>query len=390
LVILPSEAWAYAQDHLVPAVALGVLLALAFGIAFVKKPAQTLVLIAILVLAGYYGRTWSDDLNLPPFFSKPNETVSMSVATPPLTIEQVKVAKSEKSNQPEHPTKNKINQPDMTSLSSAKGPIAFNGSDEEKSLLGQSIATITNNVYVKSFPVIPDSSIGQLMAVNRVGDIAVESEYSLRIGQSGQKIASVTPSATGLTIAIEGGLPLGGLLGGGSALGFYWEDVQAIYTCELDSKEDGKTKPLYYFFLYATNLNQPLVIQCNTTNNLNHLVSAFEYFIKIAQGKYVPVTAMPYLNQGMVLGDENKITALWAGSPADKAALQLGDHVWSVNAGPHQTPSALEATLQALPSGKQTIEVVTPADWQAARAKESREHNSKLEPKLTAVELTVP
>jgi hypothetical protein len=50
----------------------------------------------------------------------------------------------------------------------------------------------------------------------------------------------------------------------------------------------------------------------------------------------------------------------------------------------------LEAALQALPSGKQTIEVVTPADWQAARAKESREHNSKLEPKLTVFELAVP
>jgi len=287
---------------------------------------------------------------------------------------------------------------------------AFNGDDNEKALLESAIATFPSDRVIKFIPVTPDSSIGQLMAVNRVGDIAVESEYSLRIGQSGQKITSVTPSATGLNIAIERGLPLGGLLGGGSALGFYWEDVQTIYTCELDSKEDGKTKPLYYFFLYATNLNQSLVIQCNTTNNLNHLVSAFEYFIKAAQGKYVPVTAMPYLNQGLVLGDENKITALWAGSPADQAGLTFKDHVWLLPNRPQadgqglnvpipeqgigivrqESKADLEAALQALPSGKQTIEVVTPEDWQAARAKESREHNSKLEPKLTAVELTVP
>jgi hypothetical protein len=153
---------------------------------------------------------------------------------------------------------------------------------------------------------------------------------------------------------------------------------------------DTKKGVIYYFVLTATNLPQPLVVRCNTPNNLNHLVSAFEYFIKIAQGKYVPVTAMPYLNQGMVLGDENKITALWAGSPADQAGLTFKDHIWAVSGSQPQTKADLEAALQALPSGKQTIEVVTGNDWQAARAKESREHNSKLEPKLTGIVLQVP
>jgi hypothetical protein len=219
-----------------------------------------------------------------------------------------------------------------------------------------------------------------------VGDIAVESEYSLRIGQSGQKIASVTPSATGLTISIEGGLPLGGLLGGGSALGFYWEDVQTIWCIELDTPS-GK---VYYFVLYATNLNQPLVVRCNTTNNLNHLVSAFEYFIKSAQGKYVSVSGMPYLYQGMVLGDEGKITAIWAGSPADQAGLQLGYHVWSVGDETHKSPSDLEAELQALPSGKQEIEVVVPRDWDAEVEKEGRLKSKNFHPNLLDFELKVP
>ena len=420
LVILPAEAWAYAQDHLVPAVVVVILLAIALFAAFAMKPAQTLVLLAILVLAGYYGRTWSSDLSLPALFSKPTETVSTPVpeqhahANSDSELAHADHHKNLQGDRHSPDVQNASNgesgQPNPSTPSGRSGQAtAFNGDDNEKTLLESAVDTFPSNRVIKPIPVTPDSSIGQLMAVNRVGDIAVESEYSLRIGQSGQKIASVTPSATGLTIAIEGGLPLGGLLGGGSALGFYWEDVQTIWCMELDTPT-GKTSVLrpqaegqdlsvpipqkgigiYYFVLTATNLNQPLVVRCNTPNNLNHLVSAFEYFIKIAQGKYVPVTAMPYLNQGLVLGDENKITALWVGSPADQAGLTFKDHIWAVSGSQPQTKADLEAALQALPSGKQTIEVVTGNDWLTARAKESREHNSKLEPKLTGVVLTVP
>jgi len=258
---------------------------------------------------------------------------------------------------------------------------AFNGDDNEKALLEQAINSFINNGHVKLFPVTPDSSIGQLMAVNRVGDIAVESEYSLRVGQSGKKITSVTPSATGLVITTQGDL----ILGGGSSLGFYWEDVQTIYCIELDTPS-GK---VYYFVLNATNLNQSLVVQCNTPNNLNHLVSAFEYFIKAAQGKYVPVTGMPYLNQGMVLGDQGKVTALWANSPAADAGLTFADHVWSVQGNQEQKGADLESALNSLPSGKQTINVVAPADWQAAEMKESKAKNGQFNPKLTKFGLVV-
>jgi len=416
LVVFPAIAWAYAQSHLVPAIFIGVLLALALAAAYVKKPAQTLALIAVLGLAWFYGRTWSDNLKLPNFFKKSTGSESTMAVTPPSTTEPSTVVKVEKhlskpsSLQPQvdgHALNVPV--PETGTGASQQAPTAFNGDDNGKTLLEQAISTITNNVYVKSLPVIPDSSIGQLMAVNRVGDIAVESEYSLRVGQGGEKIISVTPSATGLTIAIEGGLPLGGLLGGGSALGFYWEDVQTIYCIELDTPS-GKTSVLrpqaegqdlsvpipqkgigiYYFVLTATNLPQPLVVRCNTTNNLNHLVSAFEYFIKAAQGKYVPVTGMPYLNQGMVLGDQGKIMALWANSPADQAGLTFVDHVWSVQGNQEQKGAALESALQALPSGKQTINVVTPADWQTAAAKENQAHNGVFQPKLTAMEIVVP
>jgi hypothetical protein len=266
-------------------------------------------------------------------------------------------------------------------------PIPFSGIGEDKALLQAAMGTLpSDHCKVKPCPVTPDGSMNPLMAVNRLGDLAVESEYSLRVGQGGQKILSVTPSATGLTIATQGGLPLGGFLGDGSKFGFYWEDVQAIYCNELETP----SKKIYFFVLKAANLNQPLVVECNNPNNLGHLVSAFEYFIKTAQGKTVPVTGMPYLSQGLVLGDEGKITAIWQNSPADDAALSFDDHLWSVSGNQRQTPAVMEAALTALPSGRQMIEIVTPKDWQAAAAKASREHNSQFEAKLTAYEILVP
>jgi hypothetical protein len=120
------------------------------------------------------------------------------------------------------------------------------------------------------------------------------------------------------------------------------------------------------------------------------LVSALEYFIKSAQGKYVPVTGMPYLYQGMVLGDENKITALWANSPAEKAQLELGEHLWSVNGEKPMQKSELESALEALPSGKQDVEAVIPKDWDAEVEKEERQKSKAFHPFVLDFELKVP
>jgi ParB/RepB/Spo0J family partition protein len=378
-------AWGWERPHWPAAGAIGLFLLAGLFLALKANPRGTLTLAAVLILAWTFLGNWSNELSLPPIFSKPVVNVPAPIPTqPPAAVSSAPESKKAKvvaaKSQPESPKENN------DTSTGAQGPNAFNGDSTDLALLQSAIAALPVNCVVKFFPVTPDSSMNPLMAVNRVGDLAVESEYSLRVGQGGRKITSVTPSATGLTIVTEGGLPLGGFFGGGSAIGFYWEDVLNIYCDELDTPS-GK---IYQFVLIATNLNQPLVVQCYTPNNLKHLVSALEYFIKSAQGKYVPVTGMPYLNQGMVLGDEGKITALWAGSPAEKAQAQIGDHLWAVNGSAHQTPSALEAQLQALPSGSQEMEVVTSKDWDREVEKENRLHSKQLRPNLLDLELDVP
>jgi S1-C subfamily serine protease len=39
---------------------------------------------------------------------------------------------------------------------------------------------------------------------------------------------------------------------------------------------------------------------------------------------------MPYSLQGLRLTNDGVVDKLWADSPADKAGLQLGDHLWSI------------------------------------------------------------
>lgn len=343
-----------------------------------------------IVVAGVWisWKVWHHEFHLPVLWHRAKEQALVTpISKPEMGAIQsqppVKVTQA-KSN----PVKRKgVSEPPPPAAVHEGDVVPFSGDDGDKLFLQAAIGTFPSDpCKVKPYPVTPDSSINPLMATNRVGDLAVESEYSLRVGQGGQKIVSVTPSATGLIIAAEGGLPLGGILGDGSKLGFYWEDVQAIYCDELDTP----SKKIYFFVLKAANLNQPLVVECNNPNNLGHLVSAFEYFIKTAQGKRVPVTGMPYLNQGLVLGDEGKITAIWQNSPADNGELQLGDHLWSVHDEVHKSPSELETALQDLPSGKQAIEVVTPQDWNAEAEKENRLKSKNFHPNLLDVELAVP
>ena len=144
------------------------------------------------------------DLSAP--ISKPEIGADETHPTvPPLsTIEKPKVAKFGKPNPPEHSM-------DSTTLSNVSN--AFNGDPEILALLQAEILAIPPNCIIKPYPVEPDSSIGQLMAVNRLGDLAVESEYSLRVGQGGQKITSLTPSATGCGHRYGRGIALRELFG---------------------------------------------------------------------------------------------------------------------------------------------------------------------------------
>jgi hypothetical protein len=56
-----------------------------------------------------------------------------------------------------------------------------------------------------------------------------------------------------------------------------------------------------------------------------------KYFIRSSCLSHdTALAGMPYPSQGLVLGGEGLVEKLWANSPIDKAGVQLGDMVWSL------------------------------------------------------------
>jgi hypothetical protein len=149
----------------------------------------------------------------------------------------------------------------------------------------------------------------------------------------------------------------------------------------------------YQATLIVNDGKKPFVVQCDKAVDLNHLVSAMEFWIKSAEnGKAVPLASMPYSNQGLRLNNASEITALWADSPAGKTGLKWGDIVWSLDENPAnpQNKTNLEKVLSALSPGDHTLNTLTTADWQKAKNDYYNGSGKVFNPLRTAVKMSVP
>jgi hypothetical protein len=95
-------------------------------------------------------------------------------------------------------------------------------------------------------------------------------------------------------------------------------------------------------------------LQCSGPEDSEQLVSTLQYFIRSSRLAHdTAMGGMPYLYQGLVLNNDGVVEKLWADSPAwnavsdietaqpnrvaqlgasqqVKAAVTLGDHLWSI------------------------------------------------------------
>jgi hypothetical protein len=167
-----------------------------------------------------------------------------------------------------------------------------------------------------------------------------------------------------------------------------WEDIKAIHVSEIVSETNG---PVTYFQIsaIADGAKIPFTLQCSTTANLQHLVSALEYFIRASRlGHDTALGGMPYSFQGVVLKNDCTADKLWANSPMDKAGVRLGDHLWSIGTvGSQQADrNALETGLSAqMPI---TLYVVSPAEWDKAAAARASGQSIGFRPRLRKVSLS--
>ncbi len=286
---LPAWLWPQVTHHWVIALIAGVLLLISLISAFTAQPMRMAILFALLGWIWFYGKGWGTR-SLPPLFTA--AVVNTPVAQTPVPVEKgIEPSKVQNTNVPsgslldKHPAPPKRLSRQVgaqkkgapTSGANSVSAKAWQAEDEDENYLEQEIEVLPPNSRVKSFAVTLDAGMTADMASRRLEDLQMPEKYSLMIGREKQKVLSFITSYTNFILTYQGNSPLGGLLGESSKIQFYWEDVQAIHCDEIEI-ETGTTHPrlLYQCSLVVSGLKKPLTVQCASTKDLIHLVSALE------------------------------------------------------------------------------------------------------------------
>ncbi|HXL74093.1 MAG TPA: hypothetical protein VN963_10775, partial [bacterium] len=302
----------------------------------------------------------------------------------------------------------------LTSNSKKQAPVssvpiavtAWNPSDESQADLDFEIAAVSKQTRIKPFAFEPNI-LDAAIAGQRLQDLQDPDKYTLRRGRETDKVLGVNLLSTNLVVSFKSSDALGGFVDGSNKTSFYWEDVKTIHVNQLVSA--GVT--LYQCGVIADGMKEPFTLQCPRAEDLKHLISALEFWIKTSQGHYAPLTGMPYLNQGLVLNNDCVVDKLWADSPAwnavsyietaqpnrvaqleasqqVKAGVALGDHLWSIGkvTPEKQERNDLEAGLQTLPV---TFFVVPHAEWEKAMTARNQNRANSFRPKLKKVVLSL-
>jgi hypothetical protein len=223
------------------------------------------------------------------------------------------------------------------------------------------------------------------LSVSRLQDMTNPDKYTMRIGGGVMKISSVSPSDTTLKIVYKNTDAIDVFSSGGE-MNIFWEDVRVIHVDEIDVQGKNPTT-LYQFSLISAGAKIPLTIQCTSPDDLQHLVSTMEYFIRNSRlGHDTALAGLPYPNQGLVLNNDGVVEKLWAESPMDKAGVTWGDHLWSVGkvTSEKQGKTDLEAGLKSLPA---TLFVASPAEWDRAILAARSPGSNSVRPRLRKISL---
>lgn len=239
-------------------------------------------------------------------------------------------------------------------------------------------------------PVLVDSAMGEGMATGRLQDLADADKYTLMQGHDKKQIKSVIVGATGLTLNLENNIF--GVSTGTATIAFFWEDVRVIHCYKVETVSDHPGE-VYYCDVLASSLKKPFTVQCAGAENLEHLVSAMEFYVRNAKGgQGAPIGGIPYPSQGVRLDGDGKAVMIWDNSPIDKSGFIFGDRIWGVDADAeaHPNPEKLEAALQSLAPGKHRLYVVTPKAWENAAHAEDTQSNTTPIPERREHTLQVP
>jgi hypothetical protein len=326
--------------------------------------------------------------------SKPEETTTPISTPQPITstiAPQIQSAISHliPKKKLEKPASTIAYQP-AVSFNTTASPLNSTGTLYDPKILESEIQSLPVNCVVKDFPLTPDEGMPGDLAVSRMQDLTDPDKYTMKIGSGKQVILSVNATTTNLIVHYKSTDAIGGFLDGGGLLNFFWEDVKYIHANEIDIQTKIPSI-IYQCSLVVSGSKNPLTIQCASPEDLEHLVSTMQYFIRSSRLTHdTALTGMPYPSQGLRLNNGCVVEKLWTGSPMEKAGVHLGDMIWSVekNAGLPPERKALETQLSALTASAHNLFVVSPLDREKAQIEMNQNHTSSLNPKRRKVEFT--
>jgi ParB/RepB/Spo0J family partition protein len=383
IIDVPAWAWGWAFGHLIPAILAGLCLCWCYFYAWKQQPTRMFFLSLALGLFYFYGRGWAEQT--PPLFQTAKTEAPTPVPasqSPSSTIfpkVEVSVSHLIPEKKTEKPKSAIVYEPAISFV-----PTAF-----DPKHLETEIAAVPKNSVVKDYPLSPDETMPPDLAFSRLQDLINADKYTMKIGDGTQKILSVTPTNTNLTVSYKSTDPLNGIFGGGPGqMNFIWEDVKAIHANEIDVQTKTPIV-LYQCSLIVEGAKQPFTIQCSSPKDLEHLVSTMEYFVRHSRLEHdTALGGMPYTTLGMRFDSDGVIEKIWADSPADNAGLGLGDMIWSLdkNTESPQDRKKMEAGLTG-PS-EISLYVVDAAIWNKGKENASVSP-AALNPKRRKVTVTV-
>ncbi len=241
----------------------------------------------------------------------------------------------------------KIQNSGATGAPAPTAPVAWDFSFESETQRDNELFPIPGYCIIK--PILPPvAGMDATMADNRLALLQDSHKYSVWYGNDRVTVESVTVNPTSLSLAF---------MDKGTAL-LNWDNLKAIHCDEIRVYANNKEKILYQCGLVSSNLEKAVEVECPSQENFNSLVSALLYW-----AKNIAPSGLPYLHQGLVPDDLGKVGALWAGSPADKAGMELSDALWGVDRDGvrQQKPLDVVRRLDALKPGRHGIYVIRDA-----------------------------
>ena len=306
-------------------------------------------------------------------------STSLIIPTVPPTVRSSKL----ESSQLKTPHSNVVTYQPAVSFSTTASTLKPSSTLYDPKIIELEIAAIPQNSIVKDYPFTPDKTMPGDLATSRLQDLINSDKYTMKVGNDTQKIGAVSSSNNTLMITFKSSDLLGRLVDGTNQPTFFWEDVTTVHINQIEV-ETNTPSTLYQCSLIVSGSKNPLTIQCARPEDLEHLVSTMEYFIRSSRLAHDAQPAgLPYPNQGLVLSNDCRVEKLWADSPMDKAGLKLGDMIWSLdkNAGLQPERKSLETQLASLTPGPHNLFVVSPSDRDKGIIIMNQTHSSNFNPK---------